>query len=224
MDMAGLLYDIPSSTGSSLFVRGTRLSLDGAIMPDQPRAHLFNPGGFLDGSWWHRYYMVYGARFTRDAISGGLLVRDGKHVYGYGNAGSNNRRLFCAEIGAAKAASPVSASRNNRAKRRGGASAGAVWSRAGLPIMVRAMVAAGAPDAKDHTASRLIVVGPPAAGFKDIAVLDGAQGGRLGVVDAATGQSLSQIAIEATPVFDGMCAARGRVVASLTSGTVVAYQ
>ena len=115
MDMAGLQYDIPSSTGSSIFVRGTRLSLDGTMMPDQPQPHLFNPGGFLDGSWWHRYHMVYGARFTRDALSGGLLVHDGRHVYGYGHAGRNNRRLSCAETTATEPASPDSTSQRQQA-------------------------------------------------------------------------------------------------------------
>ena len=224
MDMAGLQYDIPSSTGSSIFVRGTRLSLDGTMMSDQPQPHLFNPGGFLDGTWWHRYYIVYGARFTRDAISGGLLVHDGKHVYGYGHAGSNNRRLFCAETGAVEPTPPGSTSQSKQVRRGRGDSSGTTWSSAGFPIMVRAMALACASGVNDKTAGRLVVGGPSAAGFRDIAILRGEQGGLLGVIDAATGRSVSQIAIEAPPVFDGLCAVRGRVVVSLTSGAVVSFK
>ena len=70
MDISGLLYDIPSSIGSSIFVRGTRLSLDGTLMHDQPERHLFNPGGFLDDTWWHRFHMVHDARFLRELAFG----------------------------------------------------------------------------------------------------------------------------------------------------------
>jgi hypothetical protein len=70
----------------------------------------------------------------------------------------------------------------------------------------------------------LVVAGPPAAAFGNTGILRGEQGGLLGVVDAATGQSLSQTSLQAPPVFDGMCAARERVVLSLTSGKIVAFE
>jgi hypothetical protein len=90
--------------------------------------------------------------------------------------------------------------------------------------MVRAMVLAGAADADGADAKRLVLAGPTTAAFANTEILRGERGGLLGVVDASTGQSLSQTSIEAPPVFDGMCAARGRIVLSLTPGTIAAFE
>jgi hypothetical protein len=56
--------------------------------------HLFSPTGFLDDSWWHRSYWVYGRSFAqgaggwpvagRFAPGGRLLVFDDATVYGFG--------------------------------------------------------------------------------------------------------------------------------------------
>jgi hypothetical protein len=227
--MPGLLYDIPSSKGESIFVREARLSLDGTTS-NEPQEHLYSVGGFLDDTWWHRYYMIYGTRFKNGpggglgrsggAPFGRLLVCDGKHVYGYGRVNNNRYHLFCAATGAVKSPSPPKA-RSKDARRGKTAPAGKIWSDANCPMMVRAMILAGASDAENPNAGRLVTAGPPVTGFATTEILHGEQGGLLGVVDASTGNSLSQISIEAPPVFDGMCAARGRVVLSLTSGAIV---
>jgi outer membrane protein assembly factor BamB len=57
-------------------------------------AHIFAPMGFLDESWFHRDYWVYGKSFAgghngyfqaaKFAPAGRLLVYDDKNVYGYG--------------------------------------------------------------------------------------------------------------------------------------------
>jgi len=91
-------------------------------------------------------------------------------------------------------------------------------------MMVRAMILAGASDAENPNAGRLVTAGPPVTAFATTEVLRGEQGGLLGVVDASTGKSLSQVSIEAPPVFDGMCAARGHVVLSLSSGAIVSFK
>ena len=230
--MPGLLYDVPSSKGESIFVREARLSLDGT-MSDEPQEHLYSVGGFLDDTWWHRFYMVYGTRFKNGpggglgraggAPFGRLLVCDGKHVYGYGRVNNNRYHLFCAAAGAVKPPSPPRA--KSKAVRRGKtAPAGKIWSDANYPMMVRAMILAGASDSGNSNAGRLVTAGPPVTAFATTAVLRGEQGGLLGVVDASTGKSLSQISIEAPPVFDGMCAARGCIVLSLTSGAIVSFK
>jgi outer membrane protein assembly factor BamB len=231
--MPGLLYDIPSSTGSSIFIREARLSLEGA-MSDEPQRHLYSVGGFLDDTWWHRYYMIYGTRFKNGpgggvgrsggAPAGRLLVCDGQHVYGYGRINEQTYRLFCREATAVTAPRSRPAPDGKRgAKGRGGSSA-TVWSDSRYPIMVRAMVLAGASDTESAGAGRLIAAGPPVGGIADTGILRGEQGGLLGVVDASTGESKSQMPIESPPVFDGMCAARGRIVLSLTSGNIVAFE
>jgi len=221
MDMSGLLYDIPSSVGSSIFVRGTRLSLDGTMMHDEPRQHLFNPGGFLDDTWWHRYFMVYDARFTRNSPSGSLLVYDGKHIYGYSHAGN---RLFCAETSTKEPPSPQSTPQSRPRGRRGKTSLPTIWLNARCPMMVRAMALANKVDAEHQGTDRLVLAGPPATAFANTEILRGKEGGLLGIVDASTGRSLSQVSLDAPPIVDGVCVARGHIVLSLTSGAVVSFK
>jgi hypothetical protein len=68
----------------------------GAPPPTQnpEHAHLFCPTGFLDDSYWHRTYWMYGSRFVsgwcgyflagKAAPAGKILVFDDKNVYGFG--------------------------------------------------------------------------------------------------------------------------------------------
>ena len=232
--MPGLLYDVPSSNGESIFVREARLSLDGT-MSDEPQTHLYSVGGFLDDTWWHRYYMIYGTRFKNGpggglSRSGGapfgrLLIYDGKHVYGYGRINNNKYRLFCTSTDARESSRlPRTAPKAKQVRRGKAITPASIWSDAKYPMMVRAMVLAAASGAENANAGRLVTAGPPVTAFASTEILRGEQGGLVGIVDASTGQSLSQTTIEAPPVFDGMCAARGRIVLSLTSGAIVSFK
>ena len=103
------LTDILSSNGASVFMRSQQFDLQGnrlAIGPHagQPgeqgavqrgdAAHLFAPMGFLDDTWFHRSYWVYGRSFAgghsgyyqagKFAPSGRILVTDEDNVYGFG--------------------------------------------------------------------------------------------------------------------------------------------
>jgi outer membrane protein assembly factor BamB len=103
------LADILSSDGSYLYMKSQRMDLDGNRLELGPfsgnseeqgasqhgdGAHLFAPVGFLDDTYFHRAYWVYGRSFAgshngyyqagRFAPSGRLLVFDGETVYGYG--------------------------------------------------------------------------------------------------------------------------------------------
>ncbi len=231
--MPGLLYDVLSSKGESIFVREARLSLDGT-MSDEPQQHLYSVGGFLDDTWWHRFYMIYGTRFkngpggglgrTGGAPFGRLLVCDGEHVYGYGRVNNNRHHLFCTAADAVKSPPPKTAPKGRKGTRGRRAPSGKIWSDTKFPMMVRAMVLAGAPSAENARTGRLVLAGPPVTAFANTEILRGEQGGRLGIVDASTGQRLSEASIEAPPVFDGMCLARGRIVLSLTSGAIVSFE
>jgi len=230
--MPGLLYDVPSSKGDSIFVREARLSLDGT-MSDQLQRHLYSVGGFLDDTWWHRYYMIYGTRFKNGpgggigrsggAPFGRLLVCDGKRVYGYGRINNTKYRLFCTATGAGKP-SPLPQAKSKELRRGKMAAPATIWSNATYPMMVRAMILAGASNRENTNVGRLVTAGPPVAAFASTEILRGEQGGLLGIVDASTGQSLSQVSMESPPVFDGMCAPQGRIVLSLASGAIVAFK
>ncbi|HEY3322405.1 MAG TPA: PQQ-binding-like beta-propeller repeat protein [Planctomycetota bacterium] len=104
------LNDILSSDGKLVYLRsqkidpatGKRVDIGpvSGNAPDQGAAqkgegaHLFAPMGFVDESWFHRDYWVYGKSFAgghngyfqaaKFAPAGRLLVADDKNVYGFG--------------------------------------------------------------------------------------------------------------------------------------------
>jgi hypothetical protein len=86
-----------------------------------------------------------------------------------------------------------------------------------LPIRVRAMVA---------TKDRIYVAGPPDVLKEgdELAALEGRAGGRLRVVDAASGETISEIGLKSPPVFDGMIAAFGRIYLATEDGSVICLE
>jgi outer membrane protein assembly factor BamB len=91
--MPGALPDVLSSDGQFVYMRQLRFDLNGVEQkPDVP--HLFSPAGFLDGSWWHRTYWIYGTKMNsgwggwptigNQAAVGRLLVLDKSMAYGFG--------------------------------------------------------------------------------------------------------------------------------------------
>ena len=75
------LPDVLSCDGKNIYMRSQPFDLDGKRLPIQPlphapnpekysmpstqdpaHAHLFSPTGFLDDTWWHRTYWMYGSR------------------------------------------------------------------------------------------------------------------------------------------------------------------
>ncbi|NBR86516.1 MAG: hypothetical protein EBS84_11155 [Proteobacteria bacterium] len=103
------LNDILSSDGKWTYLRTQKIAADGKRVDIGPvsnnaieqgaaqkgeGAHLFAPMGFLDDSWFHRSYWVYGKSFAgghngyyqagKYTPSGRILVHDDKNVYSYG--------------------------------------------------------------------------------------------------------------------------------------------
>jgi len=95
--------DILSSNGKRVFMcsqpfdmQGKRTRINFLPITDQrgEDAHLFCPSGFLDDSWWHRTYQVYGKSFWgghsgyhragREAPSGKLMAFDKDYIYSFG--------------------------------------------------------------------------------------------------------------------------------------------
>jgi outer membrane protein assembly factor BamB len=102
------LNDILSSDGKNLYLRSQKINSDGVreeIGPVSANAaeqggaqkgegrHLFAPMGFLDDSWFHRSYWVFGKNFAgghngyyqagKYTPEGRILVHDDKNVYGF---------------------------------------------------------------------------------------------------------------------------------------------
>jgi outer membrane protein assembly factor BamB len=100
-----------------------------------------------------------------------------------------------------------------KGKQRAALASEAAWT-VTVPIYARAMALA------DKT---LLLAGlPDTLDPKDpLAVLEGRIGGILWAVSTADGKKLSEIKLDAPPVFDGVIAAGGRLFVSLTDGRVV---
>ena len=201
--MPGALEDILSSDGQHLYLRDLVFDAQGAPQP-KGNPHLFTLTGFLDDSWPHRSYWIHGTKVSlstgcsgrdRNLVYGRLIVHAGPMVYGYGRAGlhwSNRLRDGAYRIFALE--------RGVKAPR---------WTKP-LPIRVRAMVLAG---------KVLFVAGPPAS--VSYASDAEAQGARLIALSASDGSELAQAPLDASPVFDGMAAAGGRLYIGLTNGRLV---
>lgn len=103
------LPDILSCNGENVFMRSQKFDLQGhrlEIGPHSgdpvvqgsvqrgPGVHLFAPNGFLDDTWYHRSYWIFGRSMAgghsgyfqagKYAPSGNILVSGGGYVYGYG--------------------------------------------------------------------------------------------------------------------------------------------
>jgi len=195
--MPGARSDILSADGSHVYLRDMVFDHHGNKRP-QGEPHLFTLTDFLDDTWPHRSYWIFGKRCSistgcsgrdRNLISGRLLVFNESTIYGYARAKIHwsNRledgayRLFALKRGEDKMqwAKPAS-------------------------LQVRAMLLAG---------ETLFVAGP-AAGASDGSAT-------LVAVSAADGTELAQVRLDAPPVFDGMAAAGGRLYISLQNGQLV---
>lgn len=113
LNMPPAMPDVLSCDGEKVFMRSQPFALDGERYPlekmptggnadagaPEPfvrydREHLFSPTGFLDDTWWHRTYWMYGSDFISGwqgyyragmaAPAGRILVFDDQRVYGYG--------------------------------------------------------------------------------------------------------------------------------------------
>jgi len=226
----GVTSDLLVSDGRDLFMRHlridpktldlTRLSWWGFTGPQQTRkrrpvdveqpglpasdtrsAYLRSGQGFLDDSLFGR---------TQFHLDGGeachLLAFDDDRAYGFQMStnpghfvfftpGAEGYRLQCFD-------------RRDPAKRDR-----KIWDRA-LPVRVHAMVlagenlfVAGVPDVVDPT--------DPWAAF------DGRMGASLVAVEAATGENLATLDLEASPVFDGLIAAAGKLILTDQQGNVL---
>ena len=208
--MPGSLSDILSSDEQYVYLRDMVLDKTG----DRQKAgnpHLFTLTGFLDDTWPHRSYWIFGTRCSistgcsgrdRNLISGRLLVFDKSMIYGYGRAKlhwSNQLqdgayRLFALNF--------------NEGKEK--------WTKR-MAIQVRSMVLADSPS----RGKVLFVAGPIIDAPDAPAGSDESKAALLLAISASDGTELSRYRLDCSPVFDGMAAANGRLFLSLKNGSVL---
>ncbi|MHC4564862.1 MAG: outer membrane protein assembly factor BamB family protein [Planctomycetota bacterium] len=103
LTMPVALPDILSSDGKNIYMRSQRFDLDGSRTLEKRRgpaeqggegAHLFAPSGFLDDTWFHRTYWLFGKtagsgwgnwmNSARYAPAGRIIAVGDSAVYGFG--------------------------------------------------------------------------------------------------------------------------------------------
>ena len=241
-NMPGLLPDIVSCDGESVYIRHVRFSLEGERLPsDVP--HLFSAAGFLDDTWWHRTYWLVGTAMTTNyggwprigsqVPAGRLLVLDDRAVYGFGrnqyihhgaHVGIDGATVFHykPDRDAERRFTYYRAFAMNREsgptkvnqRRTAGARAKNYRWTQKLPILARAMVLAQ---------DTLFMAGPPdvfatdapAAAFTDY------KESLLYVASASDGKELARYELDGSPVFDGMAAAYGRLYIATEDGSIL---
>jgi len=207
--MPGARADILSADGGHVYLRDMVFDRRGVGLPEG-ESHLFTLTDFLDDSWAHRSYWIFGTKCSistgcsgrdRNLIYGRLLVFDESTIYGYGRAGvhwSNQLQDGAYRMFAVKRGEKT-----------------AEWEKP-MAVRVRAMVLAG---------KVLFVAGPSAdAGERTESREEGREESRealLVAVSASDGTELARYRLDCPPVFDGMAAAGGRLYIALENGDLV---
>jgi outer membrane protein assembly factor BamB len=203
--MPGARADILSSDGGKIYLRDMAFDKHGAEIAEAS-PHLFTLTDFLDDSWPHRSYWIFGTRCSistgcsgrdKELIYGRLLVFDKNKIYGYGRKQvhwSNQLqdgpyRLFVVD-------------RSDGTRQ---------WEKP-VDIQVRAMVLAD---------NILFVAGPFADAVTGPQAPDEKQGALLMAISASDGKELAQYQLDSCPVFDGMAAAYGQLYISMNDGRLL---
>ena len=210
--MPGARADILSSDEDHIYLRDMVFSVrspqdDGqGVELAEGKSHLFTLTDFLDDSWPHRSYWIFGtqcslstgcSRRDKNLIYGRLLVFDNSTIYGYGRQQvhwsnqlqDGTYRLFAVNRGEQQPR----------------------WQKR-LNIRVRAMVLAD---------NILFAAGPRAeTGVwsvdheKDAGVV-------IKAISISDGSEAAQCPLDSSPVFDGIAAAYGRLYISTEDGTLL---
>jgi outer membrane protein assembly factor BamB len=208
----GLLSDILVSDGRSIWMRGSTLNLEGPGVTDRRKtasskapgrdaSHIVASGGFLDRSWFNRYFWSCGGARAQ------YLVHDDRAVYGISAFKVRQHRVMCDAFAPSDKGYELLAS--NRVDPKKG------WH-LNIPLRGRAMIA---------TAGHLFIAGEPDVVDSEDpwAAFEGRKGGRLEVRSKETGEKLAKIVLSAAPVYDGMAAAGTRLYVSLSNGQLVCF-
>jgi len=211
--MQGLLNDVPGSDGRNVFIR--QMNVSSGTGGDAGK-HLYTTGGYLDSEWFNRTFWKIGRAQTT-----GPMVLGDDVVFGVEPFTSRSRdvlfqpgrkayRLRCLSI-----STPAGARNASRGKQKRNRPAGpkTVWDQP-VDIRVTSMVRAG---------DTIFVAGAPDIVDADDphGAWEGRKGGVLAAFAAVDGAPLARIELPSPPVWDGMAAARGRLLIALCDGTLV---
>jgi len=230
--MKGVLPDVLSSDGTFLYMRHAKFDRRG-VEQEEPGRHLFTPTGFVDDSWWHRSYQLYGTEFIAGwggwwkngnrAPAGRLLAFDDASIYGFGrsfypagHAGQWRTGEFYRLFATSKELDLIDEPAPKR--------------RRGQPLVAKSLVKCRWSQRADLEARAMVladrtlfVAGPLGETRRSIDAFEGREGIRLRAVSTADGRTLAEYPLDALPVFDGMAAAGGRLFLATRDGRVVCF-
>jgi len=256
--------DLLSSNGKNLFMQTQKFDLDGKriniapILPGKETPdmagdkHLFCQTGFLDDSWFHRSYWIYGnncgegwgayANPRNSRPTGRLVVLDETKAYGFRSDPLGNMlhprqtyALYAMDKEPALVRSPSDAGKQKRNRRRQASKPQSRWQVDSPALLVNAMAlggktlfVAGPPDLADETQMMDFLPGADDQTNRQLQRQEeawhGKHGGILWAVSAQSGEKLAESKLDSYPVFDGLIVAEGRVYMSMLDGTVRCYQ
>jgi hypothetical protein len=204
-------------------------------------AHLFCPSGFLDDTWWHRTYWLYGTTFVsgwcgyfragKNAPAGRILALDDSKVFGFGRKPQYYRWTTPIEHHLFATDRELPRVDPEAAEKAQGHHVKYHWSQE-LPLFVRAMVlaegtlfVAGPPDEvnEEDTFKRFDAPETQQKLAAQNAALAGRKGALLWAVSANDGSRQAEYQIQSPPVFDGMIAAGERLYLATTDGAVLCF-
>ena len=249
LNMPMALTDLLSTDGKKIFMRYQQFDLDGKrIKLDYTRkrygldksdinnsqlptrtdqkgedAHLFAGTGFLDDSWWHRSYWVFGKHYASGwpgysaagasgAPAGRIMSFNDERIFTWGRM----RKYFRWS----KTYEYLLHAKNYDYED--------LWGVC-LPILARSMVLSDdrifvlGPDelVRQETASQLLTTTDMQQTMREQAeAFEGSRGSRFLVIDNTNGRILSGAPLSSVPVFDGMAAAYGKIYLSMTDGSL----
>ena len=240
------LNDILSCDEKHIYMRsqtfdlqGKRTRLDPYSGRDQKgdEQHLFCPTGFLDDTWHHRSYWVYGKGWTGGMTgwmqagnatpSGRIMSFDKIRICAFAR---RSQYFYVSTPIEYKLYGSIGDDRHKTSYR--------TWSTV-LPIFVRAMVVsedkvfvAGPADIMDEEMFRLnrhrskLEEVEKHSGLRERQekLWEGSEGASLMVVDINNGSIVSEQKLDTLPVFDGFAAAEGKLFMSTTDGDVVCFR
>ena len=211
--------------------------------------HLFCPTGFLDDTWFHRTYWLYGRTWGsgwngyfiagKHVPAGKIMSVSDDRVYVFGRQPQYYRwttpleyRLFAAKKeweapppGTAPKPQPANTRRGRRAEEPAPVVNAENYGWSGeIPVLVRAMALAGETlfiaGPRDLLQEEGTAEGKEEQILKQEAALLGEAGAVLWAVSAENGEKLHEYKLDSPPVFDGMAAANGELYLASLDGSV----
>jgi len=252
------LADILTSDGKQVFLRSQKFNLEGQRLGTGPTsgdavenasvqkgsdAHVFAPFGFLDDSWFHRSYWVYGRSFSgghngfyqaaKFTPAGQILVHDETMVYSYGRKPEYLKWTTPMEHQLAAALKEAElVKKPGPAKGQPGVQHPEFEWKQDIPLLARAMalagktlLVAGPPDIIDEESAFQKLGQRDQKTVKELAEQDAALAGRRGallrLVAAEDGKNLREIKLDSPPVWDGLAVSGGRIFIASVDGRIV---